>query len=184
MRASTMHPIDSLDGYPDGPSARPRSSLALMAGLFTALLPTAACGSKDSPPAASAPLAWKPIAKFGLQASVPADATVKDGRADVHITSGAFKMNVFAIDEYSLHSGAEARASLQREPGFEGFTREVAGTDEWRFVYALAPGDGQPRAGVSMRVVVAGTPWDCGVHGVAPEIVAQVAAACATLKPQ
>jgi hypothetical protein len=129
----------------------------------------------EAPPAgASAALAWREVPKLGAKVQVPGNVTVEQDERNAHLTNGAFKLNLFAVDEYSQKSAAEAKASLQKEPGFVKFTKEVAGTTTWRFDYQLADG----KAGTSSRIDV-GRPLDCGVHKVTPEVASIAGTACA-----
>jgi hypothetical protein len=126
---------------------------------------------------ATAELAWRDVPKFGAKLNVPGNVTVDQQDTNAHLTNGTFKINLFKVDEYSQKSGAEAKASLQKEPGFVKFTKEEMGAKTWHFDYELAEG----KAGTSSRIDV-GHPLDCGVHKVTPDVMAMASAACATAK--
>jgi len=126
---------------------------------------------------ATAALAWRDVPKFGAKLNVPGDVTVEQKDSNAHLTNGTFKINLFKVDEFSQKSAAEAKASLQKEPGFVKFTKEEAGDKTWHFDYELAAG----KTGTSARIDV-GHPLDCGVHNVAPEVMAMASAACSTAK--
>jgi hypothetical protein len=126
---------------------------------------------------ATAALAWRDVPKFGAKLEVPGNVTVEQKDTNAHLTNGTFKINLFVVDEYSQKSAAEVKASLQKEPGFVKFTKEDAGAKTWHFDYELAEG----KAGTSARIDI-GKPLDCGVHKVAPEVMAMASAACAGAK--
>jgi hypothetical protein len=109
----------------------------------------------------------------------PDRAKVEERANNAHVGDGTFKLNLFVVDEYSAKNAAAQKTSLQGERGFVSFTRADAGNPAFRFEYTLDGG----KAGVSLRLDLGGgRVIDCGVHGVAPEIAAQVATACSTVK--
>ncbi len=126
---------------------------------------------------ATAELAWRDVPKFGAKLNVPGNVTIEQKDRNAHLTNGAFKVNLFTVDEYSQKSAAAEKASLQKEPGFVKFTKEETGAKTWQFDYELADG----KAGTSARIDV-GRALDCGVHKVTPEVMAMASAACATAK--
>ncbi|MEO7097019.1 MAG: hypothetical protein ABI175_27415 [Polyangiales bacterium] len=126
---------------------------------------------------ATAELAWRDVPKFGAKVNVPGNVTVAQRDHDAHLTNGTFKLNLFKVDQYAQKTASEAKASLQKEPGFVKFTKEEAGATTWHFDYELGGG----KTGTSSRIDV-GKPLDCGVHNVAPDVMAMASAACATAK--
>jgi hypothetical protein len=121
----------------------------------------------------------KQVKSFGVELDAPADATVEERERNAHVGNGRFKLNLFAVDEYSLANAAAAKASLQKEKGFAKFTTEEVSGKTWRFVYELEGG----KAGTNSRIIIGARSLDCGVHGVEPAVAAVVAAACAEARP-
>lgn len=133
--------------------------------------PTAA-GTSDA-------LVTKTLPGFKVKLTAPDRATIEERDRNAHVGDGTFKLNLFAVDEYSAKDAAAQAASLRKEPGFVAFTREDAAGATWRYEYTLDGG----KAGVSLRLSVGGRSLDCGVHGVAPDVAAAVATACTTVAP-
>ncbi len=125
---------------------------------------------------ATAALEWIDVPTLGVKLNVPGNVTIDQGRS-AFLSNGTFKMNLFKVDESSLKSAAEVKASLQKEPGFVKFTKDEPGDKAWHFDYELDGG----RAGTSARIDV-GQLLDCGVHGLALDVVAAVSTACASAK--
>jgi hypothetical protein len=147
----------------------------------------AAAAAKPAPAPAPAPApsgppaapAWKKVPKYGVQVRAPGDTTVEENDRNVHVGNGVFKLNLFGVDEYSSESAAAQKASLQKEPGFVKFLVEEAAGKTWRYDYELEGG----KFGTSSRIVIGGTPLDCGVHKVDKAILDAVSSGCATAKP-
>lgn len=135
--------------------------------------------SKPRPTAAgtSDALVTKTLPGFKVKLTAPDRATIEERDRNAHVGDGTFKLNLFAVDEYSVKDAAAQAASLRKEPGFVAFTREEAAGATWRYEYTLDGG----KAGVSLRLSIGGRPLDCGVHAVAPDIAAAVATACTTV---
>lgn len=131
--------------------------------------PTAA-GTSDA-------LVTKTLPGLKVKLTAPDRATIEERDRDAHLDDGTFKLNLFAVDEYSVKDAAAQAASLRKEPGFVAFTREEAAGSTWRYEYTLDGG----KAGVALRLSVGGRPLDCGVHRVAPEVASAVATACTTV---
>jgi hypothetical protein len=98
----------------------------------------------------------------------------------VHISDGAFKLNLFRVDQLSTPDAAAERQSLSKEPGFERFTKEETVGGLWHFEYTLAGG----KAGAALRLDVNGTKIDCTTHGQPADTVILVVTSCRSLKPQ
>lgn len=137
--------------------------------------------SKPRPTAAgtSDQLVKKTLPRFKVTLMAPDRASIEERDSNAHVGDGTFKLNLFVVDDFSAKSAADKKASLQKELGFEKFTLDQADKSTWHLEYALAGG----LAGVTLRLDVGGRALDCGVHKVKPEIVAQVAAACASVQP-
>ncbi len=143
-----------------------------------AVLALAACRAPSAPSPPATATTWQRSPKLGVQVSAPADAKLQESDGHAFFGNGAFKLNLFAVDAYSVQSADDQKAELERTPGFVKLTHEEHQGDSWRFDYALARGE----AGTIARIHP-GRALDCGVHGVAPEVAAAVATACAQIKP-
>jgi hypothetical protein len=142
--------------------------------------PAAAGDPAPAPPAGPpAKPAWKQVPAFGVQVRAPSDTTVEARDTNAHVGNGRFKLNLFVVDEFSQQSAKAQRASLMKEPGFAKFLVEEVAGPTWRYDYELAGG----KFGTSSRIAVQGRLLDCGVHKVDAEVLAAVAAACASAKP-
>jgi hypothetical protein len=129
------------------------------------------------PPGATADLAWRDVPRFGAKLEVPGNVKILQHDSNAHLTNGTFKVNLFRVDEYSMKTAAEKKASLQKEPGFVKFTKEEPGEKTWHFEYELEGG----KAGTTWRIDV-GAPLDCGVHNQTPANAAAASKACASAK--
>jgi len=137
------------------------------------VLVLAACNPKtpaDLPP--------NTASAFGVRVHAPSDVKVQQTARYAHVGNGTFKLNLFAVDQYSPTSAADQKARIERDLGVVKLTREDAGATTWRFDYELSNGHA-----ATVARITPGRPLDCGVYDVAPEIAAAVAAACATASP-
>jgi hypothetical protein len=134
----------------------------------------------EPPAGATDALAWRDVPKFGVKVQVPGNVTVDQQDTNAHLTNGAFKLNLFHVDEYSQKSAAEVKAGLSKEKGFVKFTKEEVGKTTWHFDYELAGG----KAGTTSRIDAgAGKVLDCGVFNVDPAVATVASAACTGAKP-
>ncbi len=151
----------------------PRST-ALLAGIALA-----ACSSRaPSTPSVPAATTWQHSPALGVQVAAPGDAKLAERAGHAFFGNGTFKLNLFAVDAYSVQSADDQKAELEHTPGFVKLTHEEHQGDTWRFDYELARGE----AGTIARIHP-GRALDCGVHGATPAVAAAVAAACAQIKP-
>lgn len=134
---------------------------------------------RPTPAGTTDALVTKSLPGLKIKLTAPDRATVEERDTNAHLTDGTFKLNLSAVDGYSAPDAAAMAASLKKEPGFGAFTREDAADKTWRYEYTLDGG----KAGVSMRLDLGGRAIDCTIHGVAPEVAAAVASACATVAP-
>ena len=124
-------------------------------------------------------LVTKTLPGLKVTLTAPDRATIEERATGAHLTDGTFKLNLDAVDAYSVADAAAMAASLKKEPGFVAFTREDAAGKTWRYEYTLDGG----KAGASLRLDVGGRPLDCTIHGVTPDVAAAVATACTTVAP-
>jgi hypothetical protein len=134
---------------------------------------------RPTPAGTTDALVTKSLPGLKVKLTAPDRATIEERDTDAHLTDGTFKLNLSVVDGYSVPDAPAMAASLKKEPGFLAFTREDAAGKTWRYEYTLDGG----KAGVSMRLDLAGRALDCTIHGVAPEVATAVAAACATVAP-
>lgn len=131
-----------------------------------------------TPQSPSAGSAWIRVPTLGVQIEAPGDCTVQGDATTAFVSNGAFKANLFVVDNLSAATAADERARLASEPGARTFTRADQGATTWRFDYQLATG----AAGTVSRIAP-GRPLDCSIHNVTPATAAATGAACATVKP-
>jgi hypothetical protein len=143
-----------------------------------ALVVLAACsGPVASTPGVPAKTASHTSTKLGVQLAAPTDARIEETADHVFVGNGTFKLNLFAVDEYSAASADAQKFDIERMPGFLKLTKEQRNGEDWRFDYELERG----KAGTIARIH-AGRALDCGVSGVAPAVAAEVGAACGNVK--
>jgi hypothetical protein len=158
-----------------------KTHLTLVAAL-SILATTAAC-KKDEAKAGdkaaaksgdqAAPTAkpqWMKLGALGIEAEVPADATVDDN------TSGAGfpAATIWTTPTTFVFGGGDlspvkadldgAKAEIQKDPNpFKSFTKEEKTATGWRLEYELESMiDKKPVYGVQIRTTIDGVPYDCG----------------------
>ncbi len=124
----------------------------------------------DKVAAAAAKLEWKKLGALGVEAELPADATVDDNTAN----AGFPAATIWATPTTFVTGGGEmspmkadldgAKAEIQKDPNpFKAFTKEDKTDAGWHLEYELeSMGDKAKIYGVSIRATIDGKPFDCG----------------------
>ncbi len=159
-----------------------KAHLTLVAALSLFTITAAACkkdeakagdkaaakaGDQAAPPAK---LAWTKLGALGVEAELPADATVDDNTAGAGFPAATIWTTpttfVFGGGEMSpLKADLEAaKAEIQKDPNpFKSFTKEEKTATGWRLEYELESMiDKKPVYGVQIRTSIEGQSFDCG----------------------
>lgn len=130
----------------------------------------AKAGDKGGPVAAKP--TWMKLGGLGIEAELPADATVDDNTsgagfpaATIWTTPTTF---VFGVGDLSpLKADLDsAKAEIQKDPNpFKSFTKEEKTATGWRLEYELESMiDKKPLYGVQIRTTIDGQSFDCGTN--------------------
>lgn len=177
------------------------SKLMFGSVLFVSIVSLTACGSKkegdaggggaakSAEPAPAPKLEWKKLGGLGLEAELPADATVDDNSA-----GAGYPTATLWASPTTFVSGAgdmsdlkptleETKTQLEKDPNkLKKFTKEEKTADGWVLEMERESMTGGALLGIAVRRTIDGKPWDCGTNASSADEIAKVKKICASLR--
>lgn len=141
--------------------------------------------ANDGSELARKPVQRVDIARFGLSIEVPEGTTLtppaKDAR-NVNLRQGDFKLNVFAVDEYSAPSFAKVKEIPSGDKLVEWIRAEETPTGWITFKEVVSGLHGGNRFEVEVRTKIGDKLWDCTISAPTKGLAELVLTACQTLR--